>query len=105
MTMQVTELTNLALDIDILSEDFNATRVTNIFRRADQVDDTQKEASHDNRIVEGEAAAAGDRGLELHEFIECVVMIAFERANPKYGEVGSNNKAFSIRAEDRKSVV
>ncbi len=66
------------------------TRVWNIFRRADQVDDTQREAAHDNRVVVGEAAAAGDRGLELHEFLECLVMLAFQRANPKFGSVGHN---------------
>ena len=33
------------------------------------------------------------------QFFEAVIMIAFQRANPKWGEVGSNNKAFSIRAD------
>ena len=42
------------------------TRVINLFRRADQVDDTFKEAKHDHRVIEGETAKGGDRGLEVH---------------------------------------
>ena len=96
LTMQQTELQNLALDVGLNSEKFSMTRVINIFKRADQVDDTKKSSDADVRIQTGEDAKAGDKGLELHEFMECVVMIAFERANPKFGEVGFNNKAFQV---------
>ena len=93
LTMQSTELGNMCLDIDILTEKFNMTRVINIFRRADQVDDTQKAAAHDHRIIEGEAAKGGDRGLELHEFLEALVALGFYRFNPSFGEVGKNFEA------------
>ena len=36
-TMQKTELTNLSMDCGLATEDFNATRVINIFERANQV--------------------------------------------------------------------
>ena len=65
-------------------------RINTIFLRADQVDDTFKESAADFRVMEGETAKGGDRGLELHEFLECLVNIAFSRANPKYGSVGHN---------------
>ena len=94
LTMQGTELGNLCLDIDILTEGdskkdgFDMTRVWNIFRRADQVDDTQKESAADTRVIEGEAARGGDRGLECHEFYEALVALGFYRFNPDFGEVG-----------------
>ena len=92
--MQGTELGNICLDIDILTEGdskkdgFDMTRVWNIFRRADQVDDTQKESAADSRVIEGEAARGGDRGLECHEFYEALVALCFYRFNPDFGEVG-----------------
>ena len=85
-----TELQNLALDVGLNSAQFSMTRVINIFERADQVDDTFKVSAADKRVVTGETAKGGDHGLELHEFFECVVMLAFERANPKFGSVGHN---------------
>jgi hypothetical protein len=36
---------------------------------------------------------------ELHEFLECVIMLAFERANPKYGQVGMTAKTFQVGAD------
>ena len=66
MTIQSTELGNLALDIGVLSEKFNMTRVINIFRRADQVDDNVTKSKSDHRVETGEEAKAGDRGLEIH---------------------------------------
>ena len=99
LTMQQTELQTLALDVGMNSEKFSMTRVINIFKRADQVDDTKKETDTDHRVQTGEDATAGDKGLELHEFLECVVMLAFERTNPSYGEVGRNNKAFELAAD------
>ena len=88
LTMQGTELGNLCLDIDILTEKFNMTRVWNIFRRADQVDDTQQKSKADARVIEGEAAKSGDRGLEIHEFYEALIALGFYRFNPEFGEVG-----------------
>ena len=37
-----TELTNLALDTGLATDDFPMVRVANVFERADQVDDTYK---------------------------------------------------------------
>ena len=99
LTMQQTELQTLAIDVGLNSAKFSMTRVINIFKRADQVDDTYKATDADHRVATGKGAEAGDKGLELAEFLECVVMLAFERTNPEYGEVGSNNKAFELKAD------
>jgi hypothetical protein len=45
------------------------TRVINIFKRADQVDDTFEVAKSDRRVTKGETAKHGDNGLELHECV------------------------------------
>ena len=50
-------------------------------------------SASDKRVVTGETAKGGDHGLELHEFFECVIMLAFQRANPKFGSVGHNTSA------------
>ena len=52
-------------------------RVQGIFEQADQKD-------ADNKGIK----KGGDNALELHEFLECVVMLAFFRANPRFGTVG-----------------
>ena len=39
------------------------------------------------------AKAVEDNGLEIHEFLECLVNLAFSRANPKYGQVGKSDVA------------
>ena len=72
--MQQTELVNLALDVGIPTADFPMSRVQGIFARADQDDNDG-------------AGKAGDRALEMHEFLEAVVMLAFARANPEHGKV------------------
>jgi hypothetical protein len=74
------------------------TRVINFFKRSDQVDDTYKATDADHRVANGTGAEAGDKGLELAEFLECVVMLAFE-PKAEHGEVGSNNKAFELKAD------
>ena len=79
------------------------TRVINIFKRADQVDDTFKVSAADRRVVTGETAKHGDNGLELHEFFECIIMIAFQRANPKYGEVGHSGDEMKVALMARPS--
>ena len=61
-----------------------------VFRRADQVDDTIVKSKADHRVEIGEDARGGDRGLELHEFVEALVMLGLQLANPKFGEVGHN---------------
>ena len=53
-------------------------RVIGCFERADQVGGSRV----------GETAKGGDGSLELHEFLSTIVMLAFARANPKFGEVG-----------------
>ena len=88
LTMQKTELTNLALDCQLANETFSMARVINIFERADQADDTMYR-DETTGIVKGETAKGGDRGLVLHEFFECLVMMAVYRQNPKYGTVGN----------------
>ena len=90
MTMQSTELTNLALDCELATDNFKTARINTIFDRADQVDSTLKGSRGDKRKMEGEAAKQGDAGLELHEFLECLVFLAFSRANPDFGNVGKN---------------
>jgi hypothetical protein len=91
MTIQATELGNLALDLGILTESFNMTRIVNIYRRADQVDDTIKKSASDHRVEIGEDAKGGDRGLEFHEFLELLMRVSFQRLNPKYGSVGNRD--------------
>ena len=91
LTMQQTELQNLALDCELSNAKFSMTRVINIFERADQVDDTFEVSKADRRVVKGETAKGGDNGLELHEFFECLVMLGLHKANPKFGEVGHND--------------
>jgi len=91
--MQQTELTNLALDCGISSSkdtEFPMVRVTGIYERGDQVDDTQVASKADKRVKVGKGAEAGDHGLEIHEFYEVLVMLAFAKANPKFGNVGHN---------------
>jgi hypothetical protein len=90
MTMQQTELQNLALDCGLSNEQFSMTRVINIFKRADQVDDTFVASKANKNVILGQTAKGGDRGLQLHEFFECLVMLALQKANPKFGSVGHN---------------
>jgi len=92
MTLQSTELTNLALDCELATDKFKMARINMLFMRADQVDDTLEVDRSDKRKTKGKGAEAGDKGLELHEFLECLVMLAFQRANPDMGNVGENDK-------------
>ncbi|KOO22536.1 hypothetical protein Ctob_006009 [Chrysochromulina tobinii] len=91
-TMQQSELINLALDCGIASEAFPMARVIGIFEHADQEDalgmSMPKPAKGEKR-----AKKAGDGNLELHEFLTVVVMLAFQRANPRFGEVGYTDAA------------
>ena len=87
LTMQKTELTNLALDCELCNAQFSDAKLTTIYERADQVDDTLKR-DEATGVVKGKSATMGDHGLEMHEFCECLCMIAVARANPKYGTVG-----------------
>eukprot|EP00966_Prymnesium_polylepis_P147009 3395466-Prymnesium_polylepis.1 len=74
--MQQTELVDLALDVGLANKAFPMARVQMIFERADQTGDRQ----------------AGDNALEFHEFLEAVVLLAFHRANPRFGEVGQGRE-------------
>ena len=76
-TMQQTELINLALDVGLATDTFPMARVQGVFERADQTDNKR----------------GGDNGLAYHEFLEAVVMLAFHRANPKFGQVGFERAA------------
>ena len=78
MTMQSSELTNLALDCSIATDKFKMARINGIFQRADQVDDTLVADRGDKRKMKGKSAEAGDHGLEIHEFLECLIMLAFQ---------------------------
>jgi hypothetical protein len=89
-TMQQTELQTLAIDVGLNSAKFSMTRVINIFKRADQVDDTFVASKANKNVILGQTAKGGDRGLQLHEFFECLVMLALQKANPKFGSVGHN---------------
>ena len=86
-TMQSTELTNLALDCELATDNFKMARINTIFQRADQVDDTYVVDKADKRKVKGKSAEMGDHGLELHEFMECLIMICFQRQNPDFGSM------------------
>mgnify|MGYP006141543405 CR=1 FL=1 len=92
MTMQKTELTNLALDCEICNAQFTDAMLGTIYERADQVDDTLYR-DETTGVQKGAAAKGGDKGLEIHEFCECLCMIALARANPKYGTVGNTKTA------------
>ena len=75
--MQQTELVDLALDCGLATAAFPMARVQLVFARADLTDDGK----------------AGDMALELHEFLEAVVQLAFSRANPQFGEVAHKRMA------------
>ena len=69
-SLQQTELVNMALDCCLATTAFPMARVQAVFTLADLKDDGK----------------AGDMALELHEFLEAVVQLAFSRANPRRGE-------------------
>ncbi|KOO35144.1 acetyl-coa carboxylase, partial [Chrysochromulina tobinii] len=74
LTIQQTELQKLALDCQLCNEQFSMTRVINVFERADRVDDTFVVSKADKRVVKGETAGGGDRGLQLHKLFECLLL-------------------------------
>ena len=76
-SLQQTELVNMALDCCLATTAFPMARVQAVFTLADVKDDGK----------------AGDQALELHEFLEAVVQLAFARANPQFGEVGHKRVA------------
>jgi hypothetical protein len=65
LTMQQSELQTLALDVGMNTDKFSMTRVINIFRRADQVDDTKKSSDANVKVLEGEDAKAVRPRTEL----------------------------------------
>ena len=80
LTMQQSELTDLALDCSLATSAFPMDRVLLIFERADALDPAA--------LAKGEKA---DGALELFEFIEAVVLLAFHRSNPEFGESGKTD--------------
>ena len=70
LILQSSELTTLALDVGMATKLFPMARVVAIFARADL----------------GDGGAPGDGSLELHEFLECITMLSFHRANPSFGQ-------------------
>ena len=82
--MQKTELINLALDCELCIAQFTDAKLTTIFERADQVNDT---LYRDERtgVEKGGSAKMGDHGLEMHDLCECLCMIAVACATPTYG--------------------
>jgi hypothetical protein len=89
-TLQQTELINLALDCGLTSEAFPMVRVQDIFTRADQEDDK---------------TSAGNRALAFHEFLEAMVMLAFHRANPRFGTLGHERDASHLLPECLESLL
>ena len=77
LTMQQGELVDLALDCGLPTDALPMARVQGVFARADQTDEGK----------------GGDHALELHEFLEAVVQLAFGRANPRFGSVGKEREA------------
>ena len=45
----------------------------------------------DKRVMKGKGAEAGDKGLELHEFLECLIFLSFSRENPDFGNLGKQS--------------
>ena len=70
--MQQQELTDLALDCSLATEGFPMERVVQVFESADM-----------------KKGAKGDGSLELAEFLEAIVKLAFARENPSFGSDGS----------------
>ena len=81
LTMQQNELTDLALDCSLSTEAFPMERVILVFESADAVKDAKALAK----------GAKADGSLELHEFLEAIVRLAFARENPEFGEAGKND--------------
>ena len=80
LTMQQAELTDLALDCSLATADFPMERVVQVFESADAVKDPAA-------LKKG---ATADGNLELQEFLEAVVKLAFHRANPEFGKKGTS---------------
>jgi hypothetical protein len=69
LTMQQSELTDLALDCSLATADFPMERVVQVFESADAVKDPAA-------LKKG---ATADGNLELQEFLEAVAKLAFHR--------------------------
>ena len=89
VSLQQTELTNLALDCGLALDTFPMARVQAIFTRAEQTDDKK----------------GGNKPLEFHEFLEAVVTLSFHRANPKFGQEGSQRSPEAVLPECLQSLL
>ena len=75
---------NLALHRQIATPEFAMARVHLIMRMSDQGDREVVDPAN----ARFAAAGAGDKALEMFEFLELLVRIALQRQNPKLGSVG-----------------
>jgi len=78
-TMDLEEFHDFVLEADVATSQYGVQQITGQFGKAN--------------------AASGDAVLELHEFVSMLVAIAFYRANPQYGLVGTSS-AHSANAHD-----
>ena len=86
MTMQQTELTEFAVDCCIETPEFPMTRVIA----------TLSAPMPWTKPKSGAKEGAGDGALELHEFCEALVILAFGTANPKYEEAADADKDAAV---------
>jgi hypothetical protein len=96
--LQQAEVTNFALDCELPTKDFMMTRIHSLMEVSDQTD---AEIVKRNRFKGDEATTdaqrkGGDNALELFEFLELIVRVCFQRANPKYGTVGNREAKFPL---------
>ena len=96
--LQQAEVTNFALDCELATKDFMMTRIHMLMEQSDQTDAVVVKR---NRFKGDEATTdaqrkGGDNALELFEFLELIVRVCFQRANPKYGTVGNREAKFPL---------
>ena len=77
-------MVQLAMDIELAHKNFPMARVATIFADANNTRDT--DAKLMARQVDGKGFP--NVALELYEFLEFLVRVAFARANPRFGSVG-----------------
>ncbi len=88
--LQQAEVTNFALDCDLATKDFMMTRIHSLMEVSDQQDAKKVMAGRfKGDELYDKRRKGGDNTLELFEFCELIVRVAFQRANPKYGSVGN----------------
>ena len=95
--LQQAEVTNFALDCELPTPQFMMTRIHTLMEISDQGDAKTEKL---NRFVGDEKVETkrkgGDNALELFEFLELIVRVSFQRANPKYGSVGNREAKYPL---------